>query len=220
MLALGFAFWEDWELNDKVTFNMFTRIITVNPNVTDLDIKADIYSASKRWLLVDDNNKIGQIVRVIGGDDTIGVFKAGDIYFLVNGWRLQVDLGQTAMTGTLFSDDFDTPLIDFSGGQMFSNFVSNLVSTVKTTVNVVTGDISTVPTATQTATAVWGNSSATTLLSDVDFLKSIEGGRWDLVGDQMIFYTDDNVTEVARFDMFDSAGNPTTTGDIFKRTRV
>ena len=64
------------------------------------------------------------------------------------------------------------------------------------------------------------DSNVKTITSDVDFLKSIEGGRWDLVADQMIFYADDNTTEVARFDMFDSAGNPTTTGDIFKRTRV
>ena len=64
------------------------------------------------------------------------------------------------------------------------------------------------------------DSNVKTITSDVDFLKSIEGGRWDLVADQMIFYADDNVTEVARFNMFDSAGNPTTTGDIFKRTRV
>lgn len=55
---------------------------------------------------------------------------------------------------------------------------------------------------------------------DIRFIRDIESGRWDLVGNQMVFYASDNITEVARFDMFDSAGNPTTTGEIYKRTRV
>lgn len=130
MLALGFGFWDDWDLNDKVTFDMFRRLIIVNPDVTTLDVKADVYSAWKRWALIDNNNKIGVVVRAIGGDPTTGVFKAGDIYFLVNGWRLQVDLGQTAILGSIFSDDFVTPLIDFTYSDVFQSQVSNLVTGV------------------------------------------------------------------------------------------
>ena len=59
-----------------------------------------------------------------------------------------------------------------------------------------------------------------TILSDTTYLKDIEGGKWELVGNQMIFYASDNITEVSRFNMFDSSGNPTTTGDIYKRERV
>ena len=47
----------------------------------------------------------------------------------------------------------------------------------------------------------------------------IEGGRWKLVNNQMVFYESDNVTEVARFDLFDSAGNPTMT-NVYERVRV
>ena len=35
----------------------------------------------------------------------------------------------------------------------------------------------------------------------------------------MIFFKEDNVTEVARFDLFDDAGNPTMDA-VFERTRV
>jgi len=115
---------------EKITFDIFTRIISVNPGVTSLDIKADVYSGWKRWALLADNNGIGRVVRSIGGDTTIGVFKAGDIYFLVNGWKLQIDLTETAITGSLFSDDFPSPLIDFTGKAVFQSFVSNLVSGV------------------------------------------------------------------------------------------
>lgn len=154
MLALGFGFWEAWELRDKVTFNMFTRVISVNAGVISLDIKVDVYSAWKRWALADDNNKIGVVVRAIGGDATIGLLKAGDIYFLLNGWLLAVDLSTTAIVGSLFSDDFDTPLIDFDGNPVFQSFVSNLVAGVSST-----------PTAIQVAQQVWDIQQTLTTLA-------------------------------------------------------
>ncbi len=52
-----------------------------------------------------------------------------------------------------------------------------------------------------------------TLISD------IEGGRWRITGNQMIFYKDDNTTEVARFNLFDAAGDPAEE-DVFERQRV
>lgn len=47
------------------------------------------------------------------------------------------------------------------------------------------------------------------ILSAVEFIEAIEGGRWKIVDDQMIFYKADNITEVARFDLKDVAGAPT-----------
>jgi hypothetical protein len=47
----------------------------------------------------------------------------------------------------------------------------------------------------------------------------IQFGRWRIVGNQMIFFKEDNATEVARFDLFDDAGNPTMDA-VFERTRV
>jgi hypothetical protein len=42
--------------------------------------------------------------------------------------------------------------------------------------------------------------------TDVEFIKAIEGGRWKLDGSQMVFYDDDNTTEIARFDLYRSDG--------------
>ena len=47
----------------------------------------------------------------------------------------------------------------------------------------------------------------------------IQFGRWRIVSNQMIFFKEDNSTEVARFDLFDDAGNPTMDA-VFERTRV
>ncbi len=56
---------------------------------------------------------------------------------------------------------------------------------------------------------------------DVQFIKDIEGGRWwiDRTINQMIFYKEDNVTEVARFDLKDFDGLPASE-NVYQRTRV
>lgn len=62
--------------------------------------------------------------------------------------------------------------------------------------------------------AVWTDSRA-------QLLYNMEGGRWkiDSVTNQMIFYKADNTTEVARFNLFDSAGAPASE-NVYERRRV
>lgn len=54
---------------------------------------------------------------------------------------------------------------------------------------------------------------------DVNFIKNIESGKWELRDDQMTFYAFDNETELVKFNLFDSFGNPSMK-NIFKRERV
>jgi len=53
----------------------------------------------------------------------------------------------------------------------------------------------------------------------LEFLKSVEGGRWKIENNQMIFYDEDNVTEIMRFDLYDENGEPTMR-NVFERKRV
>ena len=53
----------------------------------------------------------------------------------------------------------------------------------------------------------------------MDFMKNIEGGKWQITGNQMIFYKSDNTTEVCRFNLFDSDGDASMV-NVFKRERV
>lgn len=75
------------------------------------------------------------------------------------------------------------------------------------------------PEESEIATAVWAAALAQQLLTDVVFLKDIEGGQWEIVNDQMIFYKADNVTEVARFNLFDNTGTAAEES-VVKRVRV
>ncbi len=55
----------------------------------------------------------------------------------------------------------------------------------------------------------------------INFLREIEGGRWELVGTQHVYYAKDNVTEIAKFNLYDKNGvlcsDPT---KIVERRRV
>lgn len=51
------------------------------------------------------------------------------------------------------------------------------------------------------------------------FIKNIEGGKWEILGNQMIFYAEDNTTVVARFNLFNDAGQLSNI-NVFRRDRV
>ena len=62
-------------------------------------------------------------------------------------------------------------------------------------------------------------SVVTSMTGTLQSIYDIQYGRWRIVGDQMIFYKEDNATEVARFDLFDDTGNPTMDA-VFERVKV
>lgn len=63
------------------------------------------------------------------------------------------------------------------------------------------------------------SSSLSTVASDMSFVKSIQGGRWKIDNNKMLFYDDDNVTLIAEFNLYDSTGTPSETS-VFERVRV
>jgi hypothetical protein len=69
-------------------------------------------------------------------------------------------------------------------------------------------------------------SSAETIIMDgiadnVEFIRHIEGGQWTLdpTKKHMVFYEKDNITEVARFALFDRSGKPSISS-VFRRKRI
>ena len=67
--------------------------------------------------------------------------------------------------------------------------------------------------------AVWDDSEAVDLITNVQFIKDIEGGRWKIINNQMIFYDATGAGEVARFNLFDKNGS-LAEDNIFERVRV
>lgn len=145
MLVTFYNNYSYWELRHKVTFDGINRLIIVNNDVVSLDIRQELYSAWIEWLEVDDNLKYLQAMRFTGLDVIgAGVF-TGDTYFLINNWKLIVDLSKVKITGILYSDNYDTAFYTSKLIPQYPATVSALVNSVTNYQNIVTGDISQVP---------------------------------------------------------------------------
>lgn len=155
-----YGFWETWENQQKVTFDGANKLIIVNPGITNIDVKEDIYSDWKEWVQYYTNAAYLPALRAIGGDSTGGGLFAGDIYFLTNDWQVVVN-NRVVVSGVLYSDN---PAIDpylvLEGGGVIST-VSNLVQTAETQIPVAADQVSPA----EIAQAVW---------ADVDALKPAE----------------------------------------------
>lgn len=153
-----YGFWDYWLAAGKVTFDGINKTISVNFEVTALDIRADVYSAWVNWAALQDNTLFLQAIRYTGLDPMGGGVYTGDTYFLKNGWKLLVDLTKVKITGALLSDDFDTAYYAYDLTPQYPVTVSSLVTTVVTTntIPVITGDLGslTIPTALENAAAV------------------------------------------------------------------
>jgi hypothetical protein len=157
-LAIWAAHGAEWALAEKVSFNGVTKRITVNAGVTALDIREDVYSAWIRWIEREDNARFRVAMRVSGFDPIPGGF-TGATYFTTNGWKLEYDPNVVAIAGVLYSDDYATPYWSATDQPIYPAVVSSLVNSAVVTQNVVTGDLSTVP------TAVW-QAATRTLTAD------------------------------------------------------
>jgi len=145
-----------WSLRHKITVHTDTKLVYINSAVTEFDIKIDLYSDLKEWFKLRENSGIIDFpIRSIGGDPTITGQFAGDIYFMVNGWRVVIDLRKVAVTGVLFSDDYASAWLNEEDLAAITPIqVSSLVTSVTPQL-----DQFGIPTAAEnasaTATAVW-----------------------------------------------------------------
>jgi hypothetical protein len=125
MSALLWGAWgSEWALYSKVTFDGVEKTIHINPGELIINVKDDIYSAWKRWVRLYDYAKFLPALRTIGGDPVGGGQFAGDMYFLINGWRIVIH-ENIKMNGIIYSDDYPSPFIITAGGGV-TNKVSNM----------------------------------------------------------------------------------------------
>lgn len=126
LLSLWPGWSKDWLLEHKVSFDGASRVIYVHPEVTTLNVKADLYSAWKEWTLLRDNSKFTAALRTVGGDPLGSGQFAGDMYFLINGWRVFVDHA-VSIAGVLFTEEGANPYITPPSANVIRASVSSLV---------------------------------------------------------------------------------------------
>ena len=162
-ITFGYGYWEFWAPyapldgyygEHSCIFDGENKLIYVNPNVSAISVKEDVYSDWKEWSQVRDHAKFLPAIRTTGGDpigDT-GEF-TGDVYFLINGWQFVIDHSLN-IDGVIYSDDFDSPFVQTVGTQIVTNKVSSLVSVIAPQISGIT-----VPTAVEIRQEMDTNSS-------------------------------------------------------------
>jgi hypothetical protein len=116
----------------KVSFDGVNRIISVLSEVTSFNIRSDLYSSWIDWLVLEDNIKFLPALRVTGLDPIGSGIFTGDVYFLINGWKLSINTQVVKTTGVLYSDNYDTPFYTVDLLPQYPITVSALVTTVST----------------------------------------------------------------------------------------
>jgi len=95
-----------------ITFNGATRVITLSPGESEVDV-SEIYAAWKTWAAQSDNLGFLQAFRTVGGDPLSAIINAGAYYFLRNdlGWRIKPPEENITvyLTGNLAVQDSSLP---------------------------------------------------------------------------------------------------------------
>lgn len=119
-----------WSEYAKVEFDGSNKLIIVHPEVTQLDIRADVYTEWVNWLRTSDDNLKWSFAIRYSGLDPIPGGESGGIFFLYNGWKLIIDFNKVAVTGVLFSDDYPSAYWSKEGQPLYPAQVSSVVSSV------------------------------------------------------------------------------------------
>lgn len=117
-----------------VTFDGINKLIICNSGTTELNVKTDLYSDWKEWMLTSSNSKYLQAFSTTGGDELSLTLNLGDYYFLENGWKIRPYEANHELTiiGNLFTRDSLSPFV-VTLGNFNVSIRSNYASLTQTT---------------------------------------------------------------------------------------
>lgn len=125
--------------NHRVIFDGSNKLIIAKSGTTLLDVKQDLYSDWKEWIIENDNAKYLQALRTVGGDPISGSFSLGSTFFLTNNWKIRPYEGNHTLdiNGNLFVDGGGDPFVSTTGSNnvLIRMTVSNLIDTIETGVS-------------------------------------------------------------------------------------
>jgi len=134
--------------NQKVSFSAFEKLIYVNEGVTELDVKIDIYSAWKEWVLNSPEfpyaSSSEEAISAIGGEPLNDTLNVGSTFFLENGWRIQPFASKTpyilTVNGNIYTREAGGNPFLFAEGVSVNLTRSNLVDQLVANASVTEAD--------------------------------------------------------------------------------
>ena len=142
--------WQFWGVYDtanglygdqKVAFDGYNKIIYVAEGVRTLDVKDDIYSAWKEWVLGSVEEPAASswpdAISAIGGEPLNDTLNVGSTFFLENGWRIQPVATKTpyilTVNGNIYTREAGGNPFLFAEGVSVNLTRSNIVDQVVAT---------------------------------------------------------------------------------------
>lgn len=198
---------------DKATFDPISKLIILKPGVVAVDVGIDLYSdAKEEWLADSGLHKYKFPFRVVGGDTTEGEQAIPGYFYLRYGWRVRPQEANhlLVLSGILLVEGSGDPFVNTLGD--YNVRVKYVLPLQAITVTAGSGVTE------QDKLDIANMVDSSPVLAGV---KNAVLGRWKMDGAQMIFYAEDNETEVARFNLFNKTGSPATKpAEVFERVRV
>ena len=162
--------WQFWGVYDtanglygdqKVAFDGYNKIIYVAEGVRTLDVKEDIYSAWKEWVLGSVEEPAASswpdAISAIGGEPLNDTLNVGSTFFLENGWRIQPVATKTpyilTVNGNIYTREAGGNPFLFAEGVSVNLTRSNLVDQLVASSTLTEAD------KTAIAEKVWGTST-------------------------------------------------------------
>jgi|SRR6056300_283341 len=145
----------------KVSWDGRNRIIYVNEGVTSLDVKIDIYSAWKEWVLASPEYPTAstwkEAISAIGGEPLNDTLNVGSTFFLENGWRIQPLASKTpyilTVNGNIYTRETGGNPFLFAEGVSVNLTRSNIVDQIVASSALTARDLANI------ASEVWGKST-------------------------------------------------------------
>lgn len=148
MLAYYYGRFPYWQNEFKISWDVNKRLITINSDVSVINVRVDLYSATKRWMAIDQLYQHYRTpFRAVGGDFKSDGAQLGTTYFLTNEWQILLDHG-VIFEGNLDTDDHPSPYKVVKGVELAINDISTLVE--KANIAGIAGE---------TAKAVWSETT-------------------------------------------------------------
>ena len=163
------------------SFNGSTKIITLTPGTTSLDVQ-DLYSRWKDWVELADNSKFLPAFSVVGGDpvDVANGIYVTSYYFLDNGWKVRPQEAAHKLrvfNGVLLSIDGTDPFVQTLGS---FNVMVQYSQPIRTETVATSGGGGGGATPAQIAEAVWTDpAAATTISANVPSAGAVADAVWD-----------------------------------------
>ena len=190
-----------------IAFNKADKVVEVS-SVTSVTIQ-EIINASRDYEDSEEGMTTDVVANAYGKQGLGAGMAVGITLELINNWRIQFE-EETVWTTKYVLGGNLVAINDYGDDPIKPSAYVNVIISGSTSPSIVYAE---------GGESVWSVSEKDALINTVEFIKQFSSGKWKIAGNQMIFYKDDNQTELMRFNLFDQYGIPAMT-KVFERSRV